>query len=280
MRIIEFIVGRAPHIDAPAPDLPANVIAKDQPDIELIDEEEAGGDAKFFDLDPVYTIMDYTDAAGNETRRRITMRRLARGPQAPILTAVCHERRAVRYFRWDRISGFIDDDGEVLEAGEFLSKTFGLTLASLELEAVDASERNDARRIRDILRPALSILAAAARSDDEFHPDELDAIECYVEKELPFLIKKGLYQGGQTVQVLDQLRPMIRKMRPSADALPNYFGAILTHSHDRFQRFMSALHVVIQADGLVTQDELEIVEWLSQLEDEHERAVRELFREA
>ncbi|WP_366937254.1 WYL domain-containing protein [Elioraea sp.] len=63
----------------------------------------------------------YEDAAGNETERHVTVRRiLGDNPNAPEYVAgVCHMRRALRHFRLDRILELTDHEtGEVIEEGK------------------------------------------------------------------------------------------------------------------------------------------------------------------
>ena len=83
MGLLDWLFGRAPDIDTPAPSVepPASRRYIPPPGPEPDIEEEVPQDqiADVIDLDEIFVTIDYTDAKGNETRRRITMLRLVRG---------------------------------------------------------------------------------------------------------------------------------------------------------------------------------------------------------
>jgi hypothetical protein len=204
------------------------------------------------DLEPIFCMIDYSDAAGNGSRRRITTRRISRGPHAPLLTAVCHERRAIRHFRCDRIVDFITHDGEVISTQKFLR-----TVLLVDIEAFASQQRGaddlliTARAIRDKLRPQLAILVAAARSNDEFHRNEVDAVVDYLEEEVCRL-EPRLLSGHAPIDVINTIAPMIVSMRPSREALPGYLERMIERmSVEDFTRFEDALRAVVEADGYV-----------------------------
>ena len=254
MRFFDWIARKAPQIDAPPPAAPSHIIP--QPSTPQVDdgpdmlENVSGRDS--VDLEPVFTVIDYVDSKDDHSRRRITLRSLKRGPNAPILMAVCHERRAIRMFRTDRIEGFIDDDGVVEDTVSFFRNTMLIDLSQMRPDPA----KENAKRLRDQLRPQLSVLVAVARSDDDFHLEELDVILQFVERELPYL------SGGEQVTLadLDALTPLVAKMRPSADAIPGYVEKILESSKKRLPNFRRALEQVIIADGKVRAEEVSFVE--------------------
>lgn len=256
MTMLHWLYEKTPSdTDAPPP-LPAAIAprpdAPDDAELALLPPAEK------YELEPVYTVIDYCDASGNETRRRITLRSLARGGAAPILTAVCHERRAVRHFRTDRIEAFIEDTGEASDCATFFREVLLIDL--VELAASDGVEAQaEARRIRDKLRAPLSILVAVARSDERFLDAELDAIVQWLHDDAALLMDEPPTDMRGAAM---PLRDIVRKMRPSREALRNYLFYMQTESRydsARMHRFLRALVEVVAADGVYHADEAEML---------------------
>ncbi|MBF9042979.1 hypothetical protein HKCCE4037_06555 [Rhodobacterales bacterium HKCCE4037] len=218
-------------------------------------------------LEPVFTVIDYCDAQGAKTRRRITMRSLAPAKAAPILHATCHERSAARAFRTDRIEWFLDDDGVATRPEDFFRDIMGIALhdigTSMPLQdpALDA-----ARAIREALRPELSILVAVARADHDFHIEELDVIHDYAERRVFELVDDGILPTDPDMATLDQLGRLIAKMRPTREALTGYLDSVLAGRNGvQGIRFVNTLERVIAADGVLDPAEAEILEDLTGL---------------
>ena len=286
MNFIAWLIGHAPAVDNPPPLPAANILPlpeepdwADDPDEFLADidggmpdweddldaylSELHGGQsaadrarprrkphvqaADRIDLEPIYTMIDYVDSTGQRSRRRITLLSLKRGPNAPLLTAICHERRATRTFRCDRIGGFIDGDSVVEDAKAFFRETMLVDLDTLAPDEALAT----ARLVRDQLRPGLSVLVALARSDDEFHAEELDRILQYTERELPHI------EGGDAVGLdeLDAMIPLVENMRPTREALPGYLARIEEFSAPRRANFSRSVFEVVVADRRFAMEE-------------------------
>lgn len=127
--------------------------ADDEPDVEGLDPaREAIMGATF--------AIEYTDATGNETRRRITALQFRDG----CLMARCHERRALRTFRMDRITCVIDRQGVVYGTEEFF-RLIDFPLAPFGGEYVYV--------------PGLQMLAAVAYADGWMVPAEAESILQY-----------------------------------------------------------------------------------------------------
>ncbi|WPY93184.1 hypothetical protein T8T21_08590 [Limimaricola variabilis] len=257
--ILEWLEGRSPDIDTP-PAFPDNLLnvhgltSTDSADMHEVADEAV-------ELEPVFAVIDYCDATGAKTRRRITMRSLSRGPNAPILRAICHERRALRAFRCDRIQCFVDEDGVVTECHGFFREIMGIDLGGLA-PAVDPQALNLARRARDRLRPMLSVLVAAARSDGHLHPEELDAILRYAETEALRLEDEGEFDGPITLEVLDQLARLLVHMAPQRSSIENYYERTRDLSGAAEINFERALREVILADGQIAAGEVAFAEEL------------------
>lgn len=276
MNIVEYITSRSATIDGQAPiilidgrDISSPIDALEAADTEDQALETPTGDTP---LEHLFCAIEYTSAAGANTRRRITMLSLHPGPQALVLKAICHERKALRAFRTDRISAVIDQDGELHDTRAFFADFFGINLGV----ARDNDAAAGARRLRETMRPALSLLVAASTCDGEFHPTELDAIEQYVERELIHLVRAGKIAPGVGLDELNALRPMLRAMRPQRSGLTGFFRSVLAYEGDRFDRFVRALHAVVTADGVLRQQETDLIDWMGDSQAAYEREIAAL----
>ncbi|MCA3256288.1 WYL domain-containing protein [Bradyrhizobium sp.] len=106
--------------------------------------------------------IEYEDAGGRRSERRITCRALAKRPAGQTLIAWCHERNAPREFRIDRIAEVVDlVTGELLDPAE----VFGRYIAN-----ASHFDRPDLDRI-------VRVLVFLARCDGRDHPSEWIAVE-------------------------------------------------------------------------------------------------------
>jgi tellurite resistance protein len=275
MSLLAWLTTRAPDIDTPPPprftainvDLGGLTEAEDNeiaPDSDPID---------VYELDEMLCMIDYCSASGETSRRRITLRKIARGPHAPILSAICHERRAFRQFRCDRIECFIEPDGEVVSCKDFFRDR---VLVDLDLFAPNSATLAIplARQIRDTLRAPLSLLVTAAHSDGEFHPEELDAICQYIEAEIFSSERCANLSGDVTIEVLDQMTDLVRHMRPQRESIDGYLRKVLDFAPEDVMRFSRALEHVVVADGRFHRDERDFLEELASFTAAHDATVR------
>ena len=255
--LTDWLFEKTPGIADDAPAIPAHLMKSGHLPSE--DDEWLEPPADSYDLEEVYTLIDYRDAKGQPSRRRITMRKLSRGPNAPILSAICHERHAIRAFRTDRIEGFIEDTGEVIECSTFFREIMSIDLSVLtptrpQNVAAPDTALSLARGFRSELRAPLSILVAFARSDENFQPEELNAICRFVETVAPN-VHDAAHPGE--APTMSELRPMIRRMRPSRESLHGYMAEVRAIMASEFFRnaFEEALNDVVWADGKITPGE-------------------------
>lgn len=239
------------------------------------DEEWLEPPEDSYALEEVLTVIDYRDARGNVSRRRITLRKLARGPHAPILSAICHERRAFRQFRCDRIDGFIDfDTGEVQDCPTFFREVMLIDLAGLAPTVRRAASQVEtalsrARAIRDELRAPISVLVGIARSDELFQPEELDTICAFAEKFSP-TIHVPAHPGE--ISAMGELRRLIQSMRPTRSAMQGYMNEVRAACLDAAFRdaFLTAVGDVIMADGRISPGEHALLTELGLVAEEEE----------
>lgn len=94
---------------------------------------------------PIPVTLEYTDADGIQTKRRVDVLATSHEVRKKYLYTYCHARRANRSFRLDRIQAVIDEWGEVHDAYQF----FHQLDASVEA-APDTSSKPSPRIARAI----------------------------------------------------------------------------------------------------------------------------------
>lgn len=280
MLLLRWLAGRAPAIETPPPALPEVSTRPHVPSpIGTTDDAEMAvserpSDAGEADLEPVYCVIDYCDAGGNKTRRRITLVKMRTGPNAPMLTAICHERRAMRTFRCDRIECFISDVGEVIETEAFFRDTMYVNVADFyptgkrpsdEIDAAREAALRTAKNVREALKYQLRLLITAARCDEVLHPAELDVICRFIEDEIeqPYIAEgSGRFI---TIEVLNHLTTIMSRSRPYRESLPTTINAIAQLEDDKLDRLTDALRDVILADGKIAPEETMLISELRAL---------------
>lgn len=254
---LQWIMARAPELTSPAPNPAPNITPLPAPP-PLEDSQEEIPSITLQDdpveLAEIFTIIDYQDAKGQKSRRRITFRSLKPGPVAPILRAVCHERSDIRDFRCDRIECFIEPDGEVIGTARFLKDILGFELDQAQ-PAKPPKPPTEAGYIREILHAPLSILILAAWSDDELHHEEMECILEYSEHEIEALQKLGILPDTVSIETVTSLATLIEKMRPQKSSVRGYVDKLRMADEDTQMRFEIALNKVIAADGKVCLSE-------------------------
>ena len=154
-----------------------------------------------------------------------------------MIHAWCHERRAARTFRLDRISEMHDPGtGEVYEAqAEIFSFIEKISHVSPEDETERAIRQN---------RHALNVLAYLARCDGAYHPDEQDIIAHYM---ADMCYERNI--DGEAI-----LRH-VRRLCPTADIFHSSCAA-LAKSKD-INRFLRYAIQLIEADGIIDDREFD-----------------------
>lgn len=214
-------------------------------------------------LEPMFLIIDYCDANANITRRRITTRTLTPRRDTICLTAMCHERKAIRTFRMDRIQGVIDDDGVIESAGKYFEDLLGDEFANLRSaisdkrpeRVVHTTTASPYTLLRRQINPAIVVLVAAARTDHDFHPEEADMIMQYTENEAGHLLTEGVIAACPGIDGYERLGRLILRTRPSLEDMDEAFSTIATWPARRVTRLAKALFAVVQADGTIKKEE-------------------------
>lgn len=226
-----------------------------------------------FDLEPIFVVIDYCDAAGNRSRRRITTRWIEKRGDVSYIGATCHERRAHRLFRMDRVEGVINDDGVVVEARCFFEDAISgdpgyeieRTVATSQKITVGESTSHYTLLRRE-LKPALVVLVAAARVDDVLHSEEIDRIMLFTETEAECLVQDGAVMTLPGLEGFDKLGRLVHRIRPIQSDLDEALGVIAEWPEQRLQRLIQGIAGVVQADGVIVSSEFdflnELTEWV------------------
>jgi hypothetical protein len=216
-------------------------------------------DSEFIDLENIFCMIEYIDSNRDETRRRVTMNSLHAGPSGLILHAICHERKAIRHFRVDRIQSVITYDGEVFGTKAFFTDLLGIDISDISYDE-DRAILAIARDLREHLRAPLSILVCAAMADRDLHIEEIDRIQSYAESEIYALHREGKISAAPPVEVMQKLCQMIASMRPQRRSMRGYVEKVSEWPEGRVARLNKALAKVITADGKVVSQELLFLE--------------------
>jgi len=177
--------------------------------------------------------IEYHDADGVITERRITCRRLERG-ESRYIRAFCHERGAPRLFRADRILAAVCvSTGEDFDPARLFDE-----LAARGLPVGDPR-----------LAKCLTVLAFLMRCDG-WHPAEAEVLERAVERfVLRFEGSDAMYEEG---------RALIRSLAPAADDFLRALRFIAQlHDSHRISRFViEHAAQVVDADGTHSPEEI------------------------
>lgn len=210
-----------------------------------------------------FVAIEYEDAAGKLTRRRITIHRTTHENGFFFLNAYCHERHAIRTFRADRVQTFITADGEVIPGAKFLQDQMGIDIGRNGM-----SEDRKAillRRIKEQLRDPLTILIGLAKCDGHIHVDELDCIQIYAERQILSRNAPTIFDDIPIIATLDGLCHSIGMMRPRTPTIATAISRLDKMDPAQLEIFMSTVQKVIQADGRVAKEEIDFlqeVRWL------------------
>lgn len=140
---------------------------------EFDEDEEADKLEEIEKVGGLSVIIEYTDSKGATSQRLITCRNLSVRAGKDYINAYCHNRKAPRSFRIDRIKNIFDSKtGECLSPAQAFFANFepdknarsGLTWG------LSVGRRAD-------LIALLNALVFVARSDKEFHPSEREVLE-------------------------------------------------------------------------------------------------------
>lgn len=229
----------------PAPQ-PIRLIDDDDPAVSVV-EIVGYADGQSF-------MIEYVDSRGRPSSRRITVYSLDIGRGGvPLLTARCHERKATRQFRIDRIRCCIDYSGEVFDdVPGFLEETFGMSVSLANRRGTDDVETRW-RDILDLIRDDAILLAAMSQSDGAIHPAEVDAATAYL---------MGVAEAEGSMLTAEEERRVashFRRLRPTGEAIRRALETQVSRPVGRIKKLLMAAVRVLDADGRRHPAEMEML---------------------
>lgn len=235
---------------------PEAAIKPREPTVVLDDPDSAS------DLGDAFCLLEYCDASGEESSRRVSMRSLKESAGHIYLNAFCFERRALRQFRLDRITAMITEEGELLDPADYFA-LHGIALR--QQTPAEAIVSRDAGLALTEMRAGIVMLTAVARADRSVDIREVDAVQTYAERELVALGRDGILAVTPTMEVVEAMAREIAMMRPLAQTLKAQALRICDWPDARFARLRRAMQDVITADGRVLPSEINAVADLDRL---------------
>jgi hypothetical protein len=221
--------------------------------------------------------IEYVDAGGASSTRRITLHELYRHDTegTVYLQCFCHERKASRTFRFDRIETIYDLDGVAYDPESFFRDELRVDLAGPSPAPVQAAppkpltkwgayareldQRLADEQQRQMAKPGGSqrlfagdgarVLAALARSDGMMHPAEVEVIVDYMAERCA---RDGLPTSDEDRRAL---AAHVKRLRPGPNAVAQMLKWSFGSGADQELLLRSAI-ALANADGL--QDEAEI----------------------
>lgn len=222
------------------------------------DEEEPEPETRVAEAEGQTFMIEYRDAAGAASSRRISVYSIrSDGPKKLYLVARCHERKATRTFRADRITACIDLDGVVHDdVAGYLAETFGIAdffPAGIRRD----SELRTAFPLPDEINADVTLYAAMIDCDGTQKPEELVSALKACKSALP----PGhamLSRDGQVALV----RHLIRR-RPDLNALRRAAEEIQLSGNERMEFVFAQLVRILKADRIFNRAEAALLEALS-----------------
>ena len=225
-------------------------------------------------------IIEYVDAKKQSSTRRITVWGIKKGSDdIPVLTADCHERKAARSFRIDRIKTIFDFDGEIAgSVPSYLTENFGMHPKFAELAnshilnktqvVIDAAQNftNEKRAKPDHKLTAIKgycrsmgvhLLWCFANIDEEFHPAEFQVIQSYCYE---ICNKNGVVPTDQEMEIVSQY---IKRLRPTGITIDRAVENLSRQARTDVEFFLNACIQVAEADGVIHPDEVTAINTIS-----------------
>jgi predicted DNA-binding transcriptional regulator YafY len=211
------------------------------------------------DLHGVSFAIEYKDAHEEITTRRISIRRICASDDGRVyIQSLCHERKAFRSFRFDRIRSVIDMDGVVWPPKDFFSKELHVDLSawknwSAETPSPRRKSLGTGLAHRQIANDEVRVLTALARVDGFMDEKEVDAI-------ITFVMAKADHAGIQeNEKSRDALRASLRRQRPNIAAVEESLSRIEKEPVEEQRLFVKTAIRVMDADGVQDTQEFNML---------------------
>jgi WYL domain/Tellurite resistance protein TerB len=204
--------------------------------------------------------IEYVDSAGVTSQRRVSCRACGTGPNgARYLQAFCHERKAIRSFRLDRIISVIDLDGEIHEPRAFFEKTLRVQFAATDpLQLADARPKRARGRPRSLVRNEIAgdgvrALIALGHADGHLSEAELDVVRGYVAR------KTGTSGKPATDLELGEIVDQAKRYYSTHEELIGCLKGISAQPPEQRRLFLRSAMALMAADGLQHPAEFEML---------------------
>ncbi|HEY0120575.1 MAG TPA: WYL domain-containing protein [Rhizobium sp.] len=197
--------------------------------------------------------IEYVDSAKRPSTRRITVWGIVAGAGGvPSLIAFCHERKAQRQFRIDRIQCFIDYDGEVFsDIPVFLQENFGMNILLGTKTAPDGDRRW--RRVLDSVKHDAVLLSALSRSDGKTSPQETEIATDHLSR-----LAENAGMMLEDAEILAIYR-YANRLRPTEEAIMRALEHAAAQGHRHVQKLLNVAIELIDADGQRHHNEIALI---------------------
>src|SRR5262245_15333275 len=201
-------------------------------------------------------VIEYLDAKTDFSRRRITVWEILEADGGvPWLYARCHERKAMRSFRVDRIRCCIDHSGKAYDnVPLFLSDLFGIPISPAgDTGGVNEAQPSAWQNVLRAIHHEAVILSALAQVDHVLDRKELQAAADYLALEA--VHRDALVSDRELSRLIDY----VTGLRPSGEAIDRALNAISRRDFRVVQRLLSAAITVMDADDQRHALEVELI---------------------
>lgn len=204
-------------------------------------------------LDGQTFVIEYVDTKGSASVRRISVYSVEAGSGGmPCLYARCHERKAMRQFRVDRIRSCADFDGVVYpDVLKFLSDTFGMAMS----DAVAASSGHQRwSSVLHAIRAEAVLLSCVSLADGSRHDRETESMADYLSRIAEDAV--GIMTDAEIVAMVRY----VQRLRPGPEAITAAVEAMRRKESGHQRRFFSACVDVMDADGFRRSSEKAMID--------------------
>jgi hypothetical protein len=241
--------------EAPSPSVGQRAPALYAPDVDFEPAESTEGWASCA-ADGQTVIIGYADAKGAKSTRRITIWGMLMRGDVIIVRAKCHERRANRNFRVDRIEFVADLDGVLKPSVEdYFQEIIGADLAmpapSTTTERVRAAVPFKATVRRALKSAGVPLLVAIAKADKEYHWLEMNEIHDYA--------NETCASAGITLSLtqIEWMHEYISSLRPTKHVIETTLGDLVDAGPSAVSNFAIVARSLIDADAKLPRGEAE-----------------------
>jgi len=213
-------------------------------------------------IDPLMIDLNYTDRNGEKSRRTVILQAITFDLDGPMISAFCCTQRANRTFLMNSIEDVVTRDGEVLGPREYFFGRLGLSgdMGSLNFKTDLGSSRFLPKLARELLGARLGILLIAARIDGELHPEELDKILVFAERELLAADRDGHLRLDFSLELMSAVESFILNIYSLPRNISEYVKSVNQMPKLDRHKFWRTFCELISADGKVSEDERKLVE--------------------